>query len=515
MIIVYHKNNKVVEVEHQGETINFSSLTITQTLIKIARLYKDELLVWCNFDLKSSLNFEQLPNIFHHNKILASYNATNHTFLLDAIGYVEESPFIKVNKKVTYPTWQMSGDVGGVHTSVLVSLHEQLVKDKNFDYFLNSLAKLAMPNGLLCYSSPELLKDDSKKSKEKTVNKNNKYILFQFVKQHYRLRWTFLLFLNLFLYERKLEIFPLIFSLFYKRRKLSSNSLDDITVMSKNKVVELGTIDVIIPTIGRKQYLYDVLKDLSNQTQLPKKVIIVEQNPAEDSLSELNYIQDEKWPFLIKHVFTHQAGVCNARNVALSFVESEWVFLNDDDNRFESNLLSEVLSNLKTFGIKCLSTSYLQFNEIKLNREIHQAGIFGSGNSFIHSSLLKHVKFNMKFEFGYSEDSDFGMQLRNNGVDVLYFPNIEITHLKAPIGGFRTKPILAWQNDPIQPKPSPTVMLNKQLNFSQKQIKGYKTILFFKFYKLQTITNPVLYFRNFNKRWKQSLYWANKLNARK
>jgi hypothetical protein len=56
-------------------------------------------------------------------------------------------------------------------------------------------------------------------------------------------------------------------------------------------------------------------------------------------------------------------------------------------------------------------------------------------------------------------DNDFGMQLRNQGVDVLYLPEPKILHLKAPVGGFRTKPKLAWENDEIQPKPSPTVML--------------------------------------------------------
>jgi GT2 family glycosyltransferase len=30
------------------------------------------------------------------------------------------------------------------------------------------------------------------------------------------------------------------------------------------------------------------------------------------------------------------------------------------------------------------------------------------------------------------EDNDFGMQLRNQGVDVLYLPEPKILHLKAP-----------------------------------------------------------------------------------
>jgi hypothetical protein len=45
---------------------------------------------------------------------------------------------------------------------------------------------------------------------------------------------------------------------------------------------------------------------------------------------------------------------------------------------------------------------------------------------------------------------------RNQGIDVLCLEPKII--LKAPVGGFRTKPKLAWENDEIQPKPSPTVM---------------------------------------------------------
>lgn len=508
MVVAYHQNNKVVEVQYNSETISFSETNITAVLFELAIIYHDELIIWCKIDLKGNLNLSKLHDIFHHHKILASYNLAENLFLSDAVGYIEESPFIKINKKVSYPTWQMSSNVGGIHASVLMSLKDELQKDKSFDYFLHSMAKLAMSNGLLCYSEPQLIKDFSQKLQKYG---DNKFLLFRFVKQHYKMQWIFLLFLNLFLYEREIAFLPLFLSFFYRRRNLKGDHLNGIQVQSTNKIIELGTIDVIIPTIGRKQYLYDILKDLSIQSHLPENVIIVEQNPKPDSISELDYIANEKWPFRIKHTFTHQTGACNARNLALSAVESEWVFLNDDDNRFDENLLKSVLSNLKMFGIKSLSSSYLQLNEIKRNLKIYQSPIFGSGNSFIQSSLLTKVKFNMQFEFGYGEDTDFGMQLRNQGIDVIYFPNPEIVHLKAPMGGFRTKPILAWANDEIQPKPSPTVMLYKQLHLTKEQINGYKTILFFKFYNVQHIKNPISYFLNFRKQWKQSLYWANKL----
>ncbi|MGG7033597.1 MAG: glycosyltransferase family 2 protein [Flavobacterium sp.] len=510
MIVIYHQNNQVSKIDLRGKSIAFSKKNIANNLFEIAVLYPDELIVWCYLDLKSNLNFSGFQNIFHHHKIMASYNPFENSFLSDAIGYVEESPFIKINKKVTYPTWQMSSCVGGVHASVLLALKAEIKASNNLDYFLHSLAKLAMQKGLLCYSEPQLLKNIPHKIQNQ---EKNTFTLFRFVKQHYKTRWAFLLFLNLFLYERKLPFLPFIFSFFYFKRKLKEEVLDKIEVQSNRKTVQSGTIDVIIPTIGRKQYLYDVLKDLAQQTHLPEKVIIVEQNPLEESVSELDYLENESWPFQIKHIFTHQAGACNARNLALAEVKSELVFMADDDIRIENDFIEKGLLKMNNFGVNvatfgCYAKDYSSNKKHKKNM---QWTSFGSGCSIVKNKVLQNIFYNISFEFGYGEDSDFGIQLRNNGADVLFFPNPEIVHLSAPIGGFRTKPELVWQNDSIQPKPSPTVMLYKQLHLTKEQINGYKTILFFKFYKLQKIKNPVMYFFNFKKQWEQSLFWANEL----
>jgi GT2 family glycosyltransferase len=300
-------------------------------------------------------------------------------------------------------------------------------------------------------------------------------------------------------------------SLGYKNRKKTGLNLDSIAVQSTLAVVGNKTIDVIIPTIGRKLYLYDVLKDLALQTHLPVNVIIIEQNPLADSVSDLDYLGSEKWPFTIKNTFTHQAGACNARNLALSQVESEWVFLADDDNRFNSELINDVFLKIKKYGTKVITTSYPQAKESISHRNEMQSLTFGSGNSFLKSEILEKCQFNMAFEFGYGEDSDFGMQLRNLGLDVIYVPEPSILHLKAPIGGFRTKPVLEWHKDKVQPKPSPTVMLYILLHNSKQQLLGYKATLFFKFYRHQTIKNPCYYYLNYRKQWNRSVFWANEL----
>ncbi|MFE3846707.1 glycosyltransferase family 2 protein [Flavobacterium sp. LB3P45] len=492
-------DNQKIDFDYQG--------TIAGGLQEIAKQFPDKKIVWCHSVVKGRLDLERIKTLFHHDKMMLSFSTSAHNFFDSRIGYVEESLFINVNKKVSYPTWQMSSVAGVIHASVLNALQDKTVCDSNFDYYLNSIAKIGMPLGLLCYSEPRLLKAGEFNNPPKA----SIYALFRFVKQHYKTRWMFLLLLNIGLYERKFPILPFLFSLFYKYRCNTTINLDNIKVQSSLNVIDKATIDVVIPTIGRKNYLFDVLKDFSKQTFLPNKIIIVEQNPLEGSKTELDYIRDENWPFVIKHIFIHQAGVCNARNVALNNTESEWVFLADDDNRFEPNLIQDVLQKIKQYGNEAVTTSYPQKNESKKYDKVIQWPTFGAGNSFVKRNLLDEIRFNKALEFGYGEDSDFGMQLRNQGCDVLYFPEPEILHLKAPIGGFRTKPELQWQNDRIQPKPSPTIMLYIISHNTKEQLKGYKTTLFFKFYKHQNIKNPYRYFKMFQKQWNQSIFWANQL----
>lgn len=510
MIIVYHQNNRITKVvSATNETISVKIKTsIADVIMALANQFPNARIIWCNQLLENSLNLNAIKTLFHHDKLMLSYGIGTTSFLGNRIGFVEESPFIKINKKCTYPTWLMSSDVGVIHASVLNLIGAKIKADSNFDYFLNSVAKVGMILGLLCYSEPQLLLNDSQGVTQKEANL---FLLFRFVKQHYKKRWIVLLFLNLFVFEKRFPIFPFLYSLFFKNRKKIALNLESIPVKSSLAVVGNKSIDVIIPTIGRKQYLYAVLQDLAQQTHLPVNVIIVEQNPQPDSVSDLDFLTNKTWPFNIKHTFTHQTGACNARNLALSHVESEWVFFNDDDNKFGCDLIENVFERAEQYGASIITTAYLQEHESQDYILVHQSGIFGSGNSFVKTSCLAAVSFDMALEFGYGEDTDFGMQLRNKGFDVIYFPDLKITHLKAPMGGFRIKVKRLWENDKIQPKPSPTIMYVFLKHYTQEQLLCYKLVSFFKLIKKESIINYLVFFKEFQKKWNLSLHWSNQL----
>ena len=511
MIVIYHNNRQVVRIASDNlEVIDFDgSNSIASVLMQIAMQFPDKKIAWCHQDFEKFVNWNEFLKVLHHNKVMVSFSPSIEDYLGREIGYVEESPFINVNKRVTYPTWQMSSGIGGMHASVLLQFKGKIKERRNFDYFLNSMAKLGMPEGLLCYSEPKLVINFIEYSQPKATI----FALFQFVYQHYKTRWLFLLLLNLMVYEKRLPFFAFLKALFYRKRNTIAISLDSIFVQSSKEVVHEATVDVIIPTIGRKSYLYDVLKDLALQSHLPKQVIIVEQNPMEGSESELHYLKNENWPFKIKHTFTYQAGACNARNLALEQVESEWVFMADDDIRIEAQFIEKGLSFAKMYATKAVTFGCYQANypEEKKIKHTMQWSSFGSGCSIVRLKENNELRYDSSLEFGYGEDTEFGLQLRNEGIDIVFTPYPEILHLKAPIGGFRTKPVLRWHKETIQPKPSPTIMYVKQKHDTQEQIFGYKTVLFFKFYKMQNSRNPFIYLRKMKKQWDRSVFWANQL----
>jgi GT2 family glycosyltransferase len=505
MIVLVHDFHKVTKIEGVTESRS-STLTqeqsIAKTLYLLASYYPEEIIVWCNELAYFKLDRAFIELAFSHNRYMYSYNPLGN-FFPDTIGFAEESPFININKKVCYPTWQMSSVVGAIKSSAILLTSKALWETRdNFDFILNSIAKLYQPLGLFCYSEPQLITDTKIQIRYPRATSKE---LFTFVAQHYKWVWKHFLLLCCLIFEKRIPFLSWLLSLFQSTLKLHENVL---VFEDQREPIdwELETMDVIIPTIGRKKYLYDVLIDLRAQTNLPKNVIIIEQNSDPESKSELDYLTTEEWPFRIKHVFTHQTGACQARNKALDLLESKWCFFNDDDNRFDENLIKDAIQFLINFNLNVFSTNYLLKDETQLYNSISQTTIFGSGNSFIKSEITKAVTFELKLEFGYGEDTEYGLKLRNNGFDIIYNPNLKIIHLKAPMGGFRTKFTHPWNNESIQPKPSPTIMYVLQKYSTDKQLLGYKIRLFLKTKKYQFWKLP-----EFQKKWKKSEYWSAKL----
>lgn len=511
MICLVHKDNRPLRViKDLKDVISFEfENTVGATLFKLAKAYTDELLLWCDEDCTADMSEKNINDIFHHRRIMASYSVSRKTFLSSRIGYVEDTPFINPKFDLPYPTWLMSPDIGGIHSEVLLKFDAIEYKEKNFGYVLNSLAKLGMRRGLFCYSDPRLVRSGAvKKGDDRGLTT---FGLFRFIKQHYKKKWLLFAFASFVFFERRLPLLPFLSAWFFKGKKSSPSVIDDIELQTNLKIEERNSYDVIIPTIGRKKYLYDYLQDLKSQNPLPVKVIVIEQNPDSASATELDFLTSETWPFELVHHFIHRTGACNARNMALKEVTADWVVLGDDDNRVTTNVYPEMIARARQLGVKVLTAAYLQPEEVQTYHYEEQTTVFGSGSSIMHASLIPHLAFDLGYEFGYGEDVDFGMQIRNLGEDVIYYPKTVITHLKAPMGGFRTKFVHPWEEEAIKPLPSPTIMLYNLKHRTDEQLNGYKLFFFSKYYKKQAVKNPWKYVRLMNKRWARSTHWAKEL----
>jgi len=509
MIVIYYSNQKVTKIVHLLEKKEISKYAsdIVETFFSLSKEYPNNFILWCHEKLYDHLNYEGLKTIFDSSQKMISYSLDKGKSFLADLGYIDQNNFLKINRDVTFPTWAMSSHVGGIHASSVARFNKESMRNVSFSMFLNQISKQGVSQGLLCYSEPSLINDKINFKEEKCTKKE----LFFFVKNHYRKRWRLILLFNLFIYTKHLYLFSFICSFFSRKIVISKHSVETNSMIdASSSITSRKTLDVIIPTLGRANYLKDVLLDLSGQTFLPTKVIIIEQCRNTEDKTQLNYLTDE-WPFEIDHHLIHQLGACNARNIALTKVTSEWVFFADDDVRFEKDLIENSFKCIKRFNANAITLSCLQKGELEAFSSVHQWDAFGSCSSIVKSCFIKNIRFDMAFEFGYGEDNDFGMQLRNRGCDILYVPNIKMLHLKAPVGGFRSPIKQKWDNDFIIPKPSPTVMVYNLKHLTLEQLRCYKTILFYKFYRIQKTKNPYKYIKLQNKRWAASVKWGHKL----
>jgi GT2 family glycosyltransferase len=489
MVFIEYINNKITSSAYKGEPVILA-------IEKIAKNHPDQsLLIYRNG--VDAVSFQQAVSSMLKPHIIVS----SFTSLQVDLGYVEDSPFIAVSSSTKYPTWIKSAEIVTLHASLVNQIAGQLSCKTSLLYWINSLSKLARPLGILSYQLPFDTQQE---------DKWNTSALYRFVKQHYKARWVFMLLLSHMWYEKRFPLYAFAKAQFYKKRflKLDVNelqkTLDTATVKNLN-------YDVVIPTMGRPKYLYDVLTDLAKQTVLPKRLVIIEQNADRNAATELSYLIEEDWPFQITHELISQTGACNARNLAISKTIAPWVLLFDDDVRIPDHFISDVQEFLNKTAVKSVTFACLQKEETESMQAFKQWESFGSGCSIVHRELVERCKFDMALEHGYGEDVDYGMQIRQAGYDVIYAPQIQLLHLKAPVGGFRKPHLFSWKEDEVQPKPSPQIMYHRKKNYTHKQLLGYKLVQFFKTYGGFGTKLPWMHYKKYKQAWNQSEKRASEL----
>jgi len=221
---------------------------------------------------------------------------------------------------------------------------------------------------------------------------------------------------------------------------------------------EMPRVTVIIPTLNRYQYLFDVLKDLEKQDYKNVEVIVVDQS---EPFQKPFY---ETFSLNLKVRYQKEKALWLARNTAIEEANGDYILLFDDDSRVQSDWISNHMKALDFFNADLSSGVSIS----KIGAEIPKHYSFfrlsdqlDTGNVLLKKEVFKSIGlFDRQYEKQRMGDGEFGLRAYRHGFLNISNPFSDRLHLKVDSGGlremgswdaFRTK---KW----FAPRPIPSVL---------------------------------------------------------
>jgi hypothetical protein len=199
-----------------------------------------------------------------------------------------------------------------------------------------------------------------------------------------------------------------------------------------------ASVSVLIPTLDRYPYLFNLLNKLRTQTIRPLEIIVVDQTAGET--------QDTDWPqrfsdLPLRVIYRDQAGQCSSRNAGLAVVRGEYVLFLDDDDEIPSDLIARHLTFLHRFGVDASCGVAKETGAGALPDDftrIRDSDVFPTNNTMLRTTALHSSGlFDLAYERGERADGDLGMRLYLAGQELVLNPAAGVVHLHAPRGGLR------------------------------------------------------------------------------
>lgn len=233
---------------------------------------------------------------------------------------------------------------------------------------------------------------------------------------------------------------------------------EDYNSFKSDLIQDNPKVTVIIPTLNRYKYLYDVLRDLESQSYKNFEVIIVDQS---DAFSEDFY---NGWRLELQVIRQQEKALWLARNSAVRRSKGKYILLYDDDSRVESDWIYQHLKCLDYF--KCDISSGVSISTIgdKIPKDYEYfkwSAQIDTGNVMFHRNILRHTGlFDRRFERERMGDGEFGLRAYLHGRKNISNPFAKRVHLKVSSGGLRQMGAWdAFQNKKIfAPRPIPSIL---------------------------------------------------------
>ena len=194
-------------------------------------------------------------------------------------------------------------------------------------------------------------------------------------------------------------------------------------------------VSILIPTVDRYPYLFNMLEQLKQQTIKPLEILVIDQtNEASRRAITLDSLP--------LRVFTMDvAGQCRSRNLGLQHTTGDYILFLDDDDEVYPELTEDHLRNLAFFDatVSCgLCQEPGQGEAPEHFRMIRMADIFSTNNGMIRRKVLEQTgHFDMVYDRGQKADGDLGARLFRSGALLVMNPEIKVLHHRAPSGGLR------------------------------------------------------------------------------
>lgn len=197
-------------------------------------------------------------------------------------------------------------------------------------------------------------------------------------------------------------------------------------------------VTVLVPTVGRYQFLEQLLVQLDGQSRRPDEVVVVDQNP-EDERRDLERIAPDL-PIKVLHLLP--PGQCTARNLGLQASTGTHILFLDDDDEIPPDLIESHLRVLAPdeVSVSCGLIDDRESGPAPASERFRKAsGILPTNNAMIRRRVLDGTGlFDPTYDRGSRADHDLGMRSYIEGNLHVHDPGPKVFHHHAPQGGLRT-----------------------------------------------------------------------------
>ena len=187
---------------------------------------------------------------------------------------------------------------------------------------------------------------------------------------------------------------------------------------------------VIIPSMGRIDFLNDLLESIYKQTISPKEIIILldKNELCEQGVKNIHKIDT------CKIIFCDKLNLSQKRNFGAAISYSDYLIFSDDDDIWEINKAELTIQSLKNSQVVC--HEYSKFGNsyqkpkfiigkrkklININYLLFGSNIFGGGSAIAAlKEIVLAIPFNEKFKF--CEDYDWWIRIILAEIKIEYLP---------------------------------------------------------------------------------------------